>query len=74
MPSSRTDLIVPIATISRTVSLETVRNDLHTVTTLVRLGEDGVQVQSGFPPTGLDTLHLGQHPVIALLVNGVRLK
>ena len=69
-----TDLIVPVVTISRAVCLETVWNDLHTAAALVCLREDSIQILSGFAPAGLDTLHLRQHPAIALLVNGVRLK
>ena len=70
----RTDLIVPIVTISRAVSLEPVWNDFHTAAALVCLGEDSVQILSGFAPTGLDTLNLRQHPAVSLLIYGVRLK
>ena len=50
------------------------RNDLDTVAPLVDLREHGVQILRGFPPAGLNTLQLRQHPVVALLVDGVRLK
>ena len=71
---TRPDLIVSIVTISRTVSCQTGGNDLHAAAAQVRLREDGVQIVSRFPPAGLDTLDPRQHPAIALLVNGVRLK
>ena len=71
---AKTDLIVPIVTIPRAVSCETVWNDLHTVAPLVGLREHGVKILSGFTSAGLDTLQLRQHPVIGLLINGVRLK